>query len=85
MFKVKADHTPNGRVVIQGWGRVPGVDCGCTYAQVCRIQTIRMALAIAAHEDWEVLPHQTSILNARVQDGVYGTTPHGYGSVDVST
>ena len=85
MFKVKADHTLKRLVVVQGWGQITGVNCGCTNAPVCRIQSIRMALAIAAHEDWEVLPHQTSILNARVQDGVYGTTPHGYGSVDVST
>lgn len=55
VFKVKADHTLKCRVAVQGWGQVPGIDCGCTYAPMCRIQSIRMALAIAASQDWEVL------------------------------
>ena len=69
VFKVKADHTLKGRVVVQGGGQVPEIDCGCTHAPVCRIQSIRMALAIAASEDWEVfqLDIQTAFLNAEVQ------------------
>lgn len=39
VFRVKADHALKGRVVVQGWGQVPGVDSGCTYAPVCRIQS----------------------------------------------
>ena len=27
VFKVKADHTLKGRVLVQGWGQVPGIDC----------------------------------------------------------
>ena len=38
ILKVEADHPLKGRVVVQGWGQVPGIDCGCTYAPVCRIQ-----------------------------------------------
>ena len=60
--KVKADHTVKGRVVVQGWGQVPRVDCGCTYAPVCHIQNIRMALTIGAHECWEV--HQLHVQTA---------------------
>ena len=55
MFKVKADHTLKRLVVVQGWGQITGVNCGCTNAPVCRIQSIRMALVIAAQKDWEVL------------------------------
>ena len=33
-FKVKANHTLKGRVVVQGWGQVSGIDCGCTYLPV---------------------------------------------------
>ena len=36
-------------------GQEPGVDCGCTYAPVCRIQSIRMALTIVVHEDCDIL------------------------------
>ena len=87
MFKVKADHTLKRLVVVQGWGQITGVNCGCTNAPVCRIQSIRMALAIAAHEDWEVLQLdvQTAFLNASVQEEVYVETPPGLGSVDVAT
>ena len=87
VFKVKADHTLKGRVVIQGWGQVPGIDCGCTYAPVCRIQSILMALAIAASEDWKVFQRdiQTAFLNAEVQEEVYVKTPPGYESLDATT
>ena len=70
VFKVKADHTLKGRVVVQSWGQAPEIDCGCTYASVCRIQSIHMALAVAAREDWEVLQLdvQTTFLRAEVQE-----------------
>ena len=69
MFKVKAERTLKGRVLAQGWGQIPGVDCGCTYAPVCRIQSIRMVLTTAANEDWKILQLdvQTAFLNASVQ------------------
>ena len=87
VFKVKADHTLKGRVVVRGCGQVPGIDCGCTYAPVCRIQSIRMALATAASEVWEVfqLDVQTAFLNAEVHEEVYVTTPPGYESLDATT
>ena len=66
--KVKANHTLKGRVVVQGWRQGPGVDCGCTYAPICRIQSNRMALTIAVHENWEVLQLyvETAFRNASV-------------------
>ena len=69
VFKVKAERTLKGRVLAQGWGQIPGVDCGCTYAPVCRIQSIRMVLTTAANEDWKILQLdvQTAFLNASVQ------------------
>ena len=81
VFKVKADHTLKGRVVVQGWRQVPGIDCRWTYAPVCRIQSIWMAVAIAVHENWEVLQLdvQTACHNASVQEEVYVKTPPGYG------
>ena len=87
VFKVKTDHTLKGRAVVQGWGHVPGIDCGCTYAPVCRVQSIRMALAIAASEDWEIFQRdvQTALLNAEVQEEVYVKTSPGYESLDART
>ena len=87
VFKVNADHTLKGRVVVQGWGQVLGIDCGCTYLPLCRIQSICMALAIAASEDWEVLQLdvQTAFLNAEVQEEVYVRAPPGYEPLDATT
>ena len=86
VFKVKADHTMKGRAVVQGWGQVPGIDCGCTYAPVCRIQSICMPLAIAASQDWNVLQLgvQSAFLNAEVQEEVYVKTSLDYGSLDAT-
>ena len=47
VFMINAEHSRKGRVVVQGWRQGPGVDCGCTYAPICRIQSNRMALTIA--------------------------------------
>ena len=46
--KVKANQTYKARFVAQGWKQVPGQDCGSTFAPVCRPQSVRMVLAIAA-------------------------------------
>ena len=51
VYKVKADKSYKGRVVVLGWGQVPVVDYGGTFAPVCRLQSIRMVLAMApGHE-----------------------------------
>ena len=55
VFKVKADNTHKARLVVGGWGQVPGEDCGKTYAPVCRLQSVPIVLAIAAEMDWEVV------------------------------
>ena len=85
-YMCKADYTLKGRVVVQGREQVPGIDCGCTYAPVCRIQNIRMALAIAVTEDWEEfqLDVRTAFLHAEVQE-VDVKTPPGYESLNATT
>ena len=46
VFKIKADSTYKGRLVVQEFSQIPGVDCGGTFAPVCRLQSIRMMPAI---------------------------------------
>ena len=79
VFKVKADHTLEGRVEVEGWGQVSGIDCGCTNLLVYRFQNICLALTIAASEDWEALQLdvQTAFLIVEVQE-VYVRIPPGY-------
>ena len=55
VFKRKADNKFKARIVAQGWNQVHGRDCYGTYAPVCRLQSIRMVLAIAAEKNWEVI------------------------------
>ena len=57
VYKVKADDLHKGRVVVLGWGRLPGVDFDSTFAPVCRLQSIRIVLVIAAEytlECWQL-------------------------------
>ena len=80
VYKVKADKSYKGRVVVLGWGQVPGVDYGGTFAPVCRLQSIRMVLAIAAEFDLECwqLDYNTAFLNAKVEEDVYVKMAPGY-------
>ena len=45
VYKVKADKSHKGRVVVRGWGQLPG---GSTFPPVCRLQSIRKVLVVAA-------------------------------------
>ena len=60
-----------------GCSHVPGIDCGSTLVPVCRLQRIRMVLAIAAKLDYEVymLDLQTKFLNADVEEEVFVKVP----------
>ena len=53
VFKIKADNSHKAHLVVSGWGQIPGKDCGNTYAPVCRLQSVRMVLAIAVEMDWD--------------------------------
>ncbi|CAN0562946.1 unnamed protein product, partial [Laminaria digitata] len=84
VYKVKADNSHKGRVVVLGWGQLPGIDCGSTFAPVCRLQSIRMVLAIAAEynlECWQ-LDYNTAFLNADVTEEVYVKMAPGYEKFD---
>ena len=82
--KIKADGTYKSRLVVQGWSQVPGIDCGGTFAPVCRLQNIRMMLAIAAELNYEVplLDLQTTFLNVDVEEDAFGKTAPGYEIAD---
>ena len=73
VLKVKADNIHKARLVVGGWGQVPGKGYGITYAPVCRLQSVRMVLAIAAEMDWVVvkLDVKTAFLYADVEEEVF--------------
>ena len=55
VFKRKADGAYKALIVAQSWNLVPGIACGGVVSPVCRLRGIRMVLAIAADQNWEVL------------------------------
>ena len=54
VYKIKVDGVYKGRLVVLGGSQVPGINCGGIFAPVCRLHSIRMVLAIAADQDYEV-------------------------------
>eukprot|EP00752_Nemacystus_decipiens_P015693 g14006.t1 len=80
VFKVKPDNTHKARLVAKGWNQVRGRDCGGTFAPVCRLQSIRMVLAIAAEKDLEViqLDVKTAFLYADIEEDVFVEMAPGY-------
>ena len=73
VFKVKPDGTFKARLVVQGYGQRHGIDCGGTFAPVCRISSQRTLLCIAASKGLHVehLDVKTAFLNAPVDEDVW--------------
>ena len=82
VFNHKAYGTFKARLVARGWGQVPGVDGGGTFAPVCRIGIIRMVMAIAAEHNLGILQLdvKTAYLQSPVEEDVYVKPAPGYGS-----
>ena len=64
-FRVKPDGRFKARLVALGWRQRHGIDCGNTFAPVCRFDNQRLLLALAVAKDWRVisLDVQTAFLN----------------------
>ena len=84
MCMVEADKFNKRRVVVLGWGQVPGVSCRGAFAPICRLQIICMVLAIGAEFDLECwqLDYHTAFLNVRVEDEVCVKMAPGYKEFD---
>jgi transposase InsO family protein len=61
------------RLVAKGYAQRHGVDYEETYAPVCRIGSIRVLIALAAHFDWEVhhMDVTSAFLNGDLEETVY--------------
>lgn len=80
VFKVKTDSTHKARLVAPGWNQILGKDCGGSFAPVCRLQSVRMVLAIAAEMNWEVrqLDVKTAFLYADKEEDVFVKMAPGF-------
>ena len=79
VFERKADDSLKGRVA-QGWSQVPGLDCGSTYAPVCRIQSVQMVVCITVEFNliFDQMDVSTAFLYAYIQEQVFFEQPPGF-------
>jgi hypothetical protein len=68
------------RLVAKGYSQRYGIDYEETYAPVCRIGSIRVLIALAAHFDWEIhhMDVTSAYLNGDLQETVYMQQPIGF-------
>eukprot|EP00752_Nemacystus_decipiens_P006651 g5979.t1 len=84
VFKVKSNYTFKARLVCQRYAQRPGIDCGATFAPVCRIESQRILMAIACHYDWDIimLDVKTAFLQSPIDAPTYVRQPPGYEKMD---
>lgn len=68
------------RLVAKGYIQEHGVDFDEVYAPVTRLETVRLLLALAAKNSWEVhhLDVKTAFLNGEIKEDVYVSQPEGF-------
>ena len=68
VHKMNSGLTFKGRRVVQGWSQRPGIDCGATFAPVCRIGSQRLLMAISTEHDWDI--YMLHVQNAFLQSNI---------------
>jgi hypothetical protein len=81
--KLNADGSINrhkARLVVKGYAQIFGVDFFDTFAPVARQDTIRMLLAVAAHNGWKIfqLDVQSAFLDGFLDEEIFVEQPEGY-------
>ncbi|THH13989.1 hypothetical protein EW146_g6290 [Bondarzewia mesenterica] len=85
VFKVKRGSAGEivkykARLVAQGFTQVPGIDYTDTFVPIAKLDSIRVLLAIAARNDWEV--HQMDVknayLNGHLEEDIFMEQPPGF-------
>lgn len=85
IYKIKRDAAGQiikhkARIVAKGYVQKQGVDYEEVFAPVTRLETIRLILALAAKNSWEVnhLEVKTAFLNGEILEEVYVTQLEGF-------
>jgi hypothetical protein len=85
VFKVKRDDDGNNvkhkaGLVVKGYAQRRGLDYDEVFALVARLDSVRLLIALAAHEGWEVhhLDVKSAFLNGDLHEEVYVEQPLGF-------
>lgn len=85
VFKLKKDTDEKiikhkARLVAKGYIQKYGVDYKDMFAPVTRMETVRLLLALTAHNEWEVhhLDVKSAFLNGVLLEEVYVSQPRGF-------
>lgn len=85
VFKVKRDEhgavaKHKARLVVKGYAQRHGIDYDEVFAPVARLDSVRLLIALAAHEGWEVhhMDVKSAFLNGDLQEEVYVEQPAGF-------
>jgi hypothetical protein len=85
VYKVKRDEhgaivKHKARLVAKGYVQRRGIDFDEVYAPVARLESVRLLLAVAAQEGWEVhhMDVKSAFLNGDLAEEVYVTQPAGF-------
>ena len=85
MFKLKRDEAGtvvkhNARLVARGFVQQEGVDFDDAFAPVAWMESVRLLLALAAHESWCVhhMDIKSAFLNNELKEEVYVHQPPGF-------
>jgi hypothetical protein len=80
VFKLKADGRYRARLVAKGFTQIPGIDFDETFSPVARFESLRLLLALAALEDWEIhqLDVKSAFLNGVLEEEIYMEQPQGF-------
>ena len=80
VFKRKADGRYRARLVAKGFTQIQGIDYDETFSPVARFESLRLILALAALEDWEIhqMDVKSAFLNGLLEEEIYMEQPEGF-------
>jgi hypothetical protein len=80
VFKHKADGHFRAWLVAKGFTQIFGIDYDETFSPVARFESLRLLLALAVLEDWEIhqMDVKSAFLNGLLDEEIYMEQPQGF-------